>query len=44
MTLYKPFLELRLDTRQKVSSQRLSDYLLTTEFVPVMEEGFGGSY
>ena len=44
MSLYKPFLELRLDARQKVSSQRLSDYLLITEFVPVVEEGLGGSY
>lgn len=35
------FRELRLDTRQKVSSQRLSNYLLITEFLPVMEEGLG---
>ena len=43
-TLLNLFRELRLDTRQKVSSQRLSDYLLFTDFVPVMEEGLGESY
>lgn len=43
-TLLNLFRELPLDTRQKVSSQRLSDYLLFTDFVPAMEERLGESY